>query len=98
MVERSGQGKENGVHALAQQERSASREEEEQAAGAEECAPRQVSQGTGIPPLTRTERRTLWIKEYGEQGLALYKWRPLVEQQDLEIEVYCFHRRLSEAS
>jgi hypothetical protein len=94
MVDRSGQGKENVVHTMAQQDRSEIREEEEQAEGSEASAPQQVSQGTGMPPcemafrpLTRIERRTLWIKEYGEQDLALQMWTRLVEQQDLEIEM-----------
>ena len=63
---------------MAQQDKIEIRKEEEQAAGSEECAPQQVSQGTGLPPcemafrpLTRIERRNLWIKEYGEQDLAL---------------------------
>jgi hypothetical protein len=79
---------------MAQQDKIEIREEEEQAAGSEECTPQQVSQGTGIPPcgmafrpLTRIERRNLWIKEYGEQDLALQMWTRLVEQQDLEIEM-----------
>ncbi len=79
---------------MAQQDSIEIREEEEQAAGSEECAPQQVSQGTGIPPcemafrpLTRIEQRNLWIKEYGEQDLALQMWTRLVEQQDLEIEM-----------
>src|SRR5258708_19982909 len=94
MVERSGQGKQHGVHPLAQQERSAIREEEAQAAGAEESAPQQASQETGIPscemafrPLTRIEQRTLWLKEYGEQDVALHMWTRLVELQDWEIEL-----------
>lgn len=79
---------------MAQQDRSEIREEEEQAEGSKESAPQQVSQETGIPscemafrPLTRVERRTLWIKEYGEQDLALQMWTRLVEQQNLEIEM-----------
>ena len=75
---------------MAQQVRSEIREEEEQAAGAEESTPQSVSQGTGIPPsemafrpLTRIERRNLWIKEYGEQDFALQMWTRLVDQQDL---------------
>ncbi len=79
---------------MAQQDRSEIREEEEQAEGSEESAQQQVSQGTGMPPcemafrpLTRIERRTLWIKEYGEQDLALHMWTRLVEQQELEIEM-----------
>ena len=38
-------------------------------------------------PLTRLERRSLWLKEYGEQDYALQMWARLVEQQDLEIEM-----------
>jgi hypothetical protein len=38
-------------------------------------------------PLTRVERRTLWLKEYGEQDFALQMWARLVETQDLEIEM-----------
>ena len=41
----------------------------------------------GFRPLTRTERRGLWLKEYGEQDFALQTWARLVEQQQLEIEV-----------
>jgi len=41
----------------------------------------------GFRPLTRTERRTLWLKEYGEQDVALQSWARLVEQHNLEIEV-----------
>lgn len=76
------------------QDRSEILEEEEQAVGAEENAPQQVSQGAGIPtcelafrPLTRMERRNLWIKEYGEQDFALQMWTRLVERQDVEIEM-----------
>ena len=38
-------------------------------------------------PLTRIERRNLWMKAYGEQDVALHMWTRLVEQQDLEIEM-----------
>jgi hypothetical protein len=38
-------------------------------------------------PLTRTERRNLWLKEYGEEDFAIQMWVSLVEQQDLEIEM-----------
>ena len=41
----------------------------------------------GFRPLTRTERRNLWLQEYGEQDFALQMWARLVEQQDLEIEM-----------
>ncbi len=44
-------------------------------------------QETAFRPLTRTERRNLWLKEYGEQDFALQMWTQLVEQQDLEIEM-----------
>ncbi len=93
-IDISGQGKKKVVHPMAQQVRSEIREEEEQAVGAEESMPQPVCQGTGIPPsemafrpFTRIERRTLWIKEYGEQDVALQMWTRLVEQQDLEIEM-----------
>src|SRR6266704_1287562 len=42
---------------------------------------------TGFRPLTRGERRNLWLKEYGEQDFALQMWVRLVEQQDVEIEM-----------
>ncbi|HVB24430.1 MAG TPA: hypothetical protein VNG51_21005 [Ktedonobacteraceae bacterium] len=47
------------------------------------------TQETATPfrPLTRVERRNLWLKEYGEQDFALQMWARLVEQQDLEIEM-----------
>ncbi len=38
-------------------------------------------------PLTRVERRSLWLKEYGDQDFALQMWARLVETQDLEIEM-----------
>jgi hypothetical protein len=38
-------------------------------------------------PLTRMERRNLWLKEYGKQDFALQMWVNLVEKQDLEIEM-----------
>src|SRR6266702_2999312 len=38
-------------------------------------------------PLTRNERRNLWLKEYGDQDFALQMWVRLVEQQDVEIEM-----------
>jgi hypothetical protein len=44
-------------------------------------------QETAFRPLTRIERRNLWLKEYGEQDFALQMWTQLVEQQDLEIEM-----------
>ena len=45
------------------------------------------SQEIAFRPLTRSERRNLWLKEYGEQDFALQIWARLVEQQDLEIEM-----------
>lgn len=50
---------------------------------ADETAPTE----TPFRPLTRVERRNLWLKEYGEQDFALQMWARLVEQQDLEIEM-----------
>jgi hypothetical protein len=47
----------------------------------------------GIPaettprPLTRTERRSLWLNEYEHQDIALQAWARLVEEEDQEIEV-----------
>src|SRR2546428_13996536 len=38
-------------------------------------------------PLTRGERRNLWLKEYGEQDFALQMWVRLVEAQDLNVEM-----------
>ncbi|GAC1390046.1 MAG: hypothetical protein NVS4B11_03120 [Ktedonobacteraceae bacterium] len=38
-------------------------------------------------PITKAERRGLWLKEYGDQDFALQTWVRLVEQQQLEIEV-----------
>ncbi|MEO7019813.1 MAG: hypothetical protein ABI234_06655, partial [Ktedonobacteraceae bacterium] len=42
---------------------------------------------TPFRPITRVERRNLWLKEYGEQDFALQMWVNLVEKQDLEIEM-----------
>ena len=42
---------------------------------------------TQFRPLTRVERRNLWLKEYGDQDFALQMWARLVELQDLEIEM-----------
>jgi hypothetical protein len=59
---------------------------------AEESAQADTPAGT-IPaetpfrPLTRAERRNLWLKEYGDQDFALQMWARLVELQDLEIEM-----------
>jgi len=38
-------------------------------------------------PLTRAERRGLWLREYEGQDVALQTWVRLVEQQQVEIEV-----------
>lgn len=45
------------------------------------------AQGMAYRPLTRIERRNLWLKEYGEQDFALQMWVRLVEQQDLDVEM-----------
>ncbi len=42
---------------------------------------------TPFRPLTRIERRKIWLKEYGDQDFALQMWAHIVEQQDLEIEM-----------
>jgi hypothetical protein len=42
---------------------------------------------TPFRPITRMERRSLWLREYGEQDFALQMWVNLVEKQDLEIEM-----------
>lgn len=42
---------------------------------------------SGFRPLTRGERRTIWIREYNDQDFALQMWARFVEQQDLEIEM-----------
>jgi hypothetical protein len=49
--------------------------------------PEQPTGDSGFRPLTRSERRNLWLKEYGEQDLALQAWARLVERQQIEIEV-----------
>jgi len=38
-------------------------------------------------PITKAERRGLWLKEYGEQDIALQTWVRLVEQQHVEIGI-----------
>src|SRR3989440_5967412 len=45
------------------------------------------AQGMNFRPITRSERRNLWLKEYGEQDFALQTWVRLVEQQDLDVEM-----------
>jgi hypothetical protein len=42
---------------------------------------------TGFRPLTRTERRTIWLHDYEQQDIALQSWARLVEQQGMEIEI-----------
>jgi hypothetical protein len=42
---------------------------------------------SGFRPLTRSERRAIWLKDYEEQDIALQTWERLVERQELEIEV-----------
>ena len=44
-------------------------------------------QESNFRPLTKTEQRGLWLKEYGEQDIALQAWVSMVERQGLEIEV-----------
>jgi hypothetical protein len=44
-------------------------------------------EGTAFRPITRMERRNLWLREYEAQDFALQMWVNLVEKQDLEIEV-----------
>jgi len=46
-----------------------------------------VGANASFRPVSRVERRNLWLKEYGEQDFALQMWTRLVEQQDLEIEM-----------
>ena len=94
MVAISEQEHKNGLRAPVQQEGLESGAEETQVVGAEESMPQQVGQETGLHscelayrPLTRAELRTLWIKEYSGQDVALHMWARLVEQQDLEIEM-----------
>ncbi len=46
-----------------------------------------VARDAGFRPLTRVERRNIWLKEYDEQDIALQWWARMVEQQDLELEM-----------
>lgn len=46
-----------------------------------------TAQESAFRPLTRLERRNIWLKEYGEQDIAIQMWVRLVEQQDLQIEM-----------
>ena len=52
-----------------------------------EAASEAAQNETPFRPLTRVERRNLWLKEYGDQDFALQMWARLVELQDLEIEM-----------
>jgi|SRR5579875_23955 hypothetical protein len=38
-------------------------------------------------PITRVERRNLWLRDYEAQDIALQGWVRLVEQQDGEVEI-----------
>ena len=46
-----------------------------------------TNEGTPFRPITRVERRNLWLREYEAQDFALQMWVNLVEKQDLEIEI-----------
>ncbi|HET8845123.1 MAG TPA: hypothetical protein VFN35_26850, partial [Ktedonobacteraceae bacterium] len=63
------------------------RENSNPESGNESAAAPQSGQETAFRPITRVERRNLWLKEYGEQDFALQMWLNLVEKQDLEIEM-----------
>lgn len=47
----------------------------------------QESGESNFRPLTRTERRNLWLQSYNKQDMALQLWVRLVEQQNQEFEV-----------
>ncbi len=53
----------------------------------EQVSAQKPGEETPFRPITRVERRNLWLKEYGEQDFALQMWVNLVERQDLEIEM-----------
>jgi hypothetical protein len=42
---------------------------------------------SGFRPLSRTERRNIWLHDYEAQDIALQAWVRLVEQDGLEIEI-----------
>ena len=46
-----------------------------------------AGEGSQFRPITRMERRNLWLKEYEAQDFALQMWVNLVEKHDLEIEI-----------
>lgn len=52
-----------------------------------QAASERMGEETPFRPITRMERRNLWLKEYEEQDFALQMWVNLVEKQDLEIEM-----------
>jgi hypothetical protein len=58
---------------------------------AEQASKESTQAGSGTAPafrpITRSERRQLWLQEYAEQDFALQMWVRLVEQQDLELEM-----------
>jgi hypothetical protein len=62
---------------------------EDQVTNVEEGETRQEAHAcpaeTAFRPLTRVERRNMWIKEYEGQDIALQMWVQLVERQNLEI-------------
>ena len=62
-------------------------EQDPEAATTDDNANGSTQTGTPFRPLTRVERRNLWLKEYGEQDFALQMWVNVVELQDLEIEM-----------
>ena len=47
----------------------------------------QAGEETPFRPITRMERRNLWLREYEGQDFALQMWVNLVEKQDLELEI-----------
>jgi hypothetical protein len=62
-------------------------EQYSQEAATNNTVSREAQTETPFRPLTRVERRNLWLKEYGDQDFALQMWARLVELQDLEIEM-----------
>jgi hypothetical protein len=89
MADRPKQVGKKNAHNMSQEDHSETPEREER--GDDEL-PTTMSAGAVTPetafrPLTRIERRNLWISEYSEQDFALQMWTRLVEQQDLEIEM-----------
>jgi hypothetical protein len=62
-------------------------EQYSEGAATNNTASKEAQTETPFRPLTRVERRNLWLKEYGDQDFALQMWVRLVELQDLEIEI-----------